>query len=149
MWKSKHSIMLSKSLIGIFAILVIVIMVLDNRFVDILVENIPSIMTTNQTYLTITIYLGGVIVLVIFYCLYRLLHNLSYQKVFVPANIVWLRYISWLCMLGGVIAIISAIYWIYWLIIAVMAFFIGLIVRVVKNIMTEAIQLKSENDFTI
>ncbi|WP_044975290.1 DUF2975 domain-containing protein [Ruminococcus sp. HUN007] len=83
--------------------------------------------------------------------LFFLLNNISKKKVFVRENVRNLRFISWCCF--AVTAILAAWGIVTFLeIIFLAAFitgFIGLILRVVKNVFEEAVALKEENDFTV
>ena len=47
------------------------------------------------------------------------------------------------------ICVVSCAYYIPFFFVAIAAGFVGLIVRVIKNVFAEAIALKDENDFTI
>ena len=44
---------------------------------------------------------------------------------------------------------LSALYYMPFLIVSAAAAFVGLILRVVKNVFAEAVRLKDENDYTI
>ncbi|NLB53899.1 MAG: DUF2975 domain-containing protein, partial [Syntrophomonadaceae bacterium] len=59
------------------------------------------------------------------------------------------RRISWSCFLGAVIALVSVFYYNSWLFVAVAAAFMGLIVRVLKNVFAQAVELKNESDYTV
>ncbi len=81
--------------------------------------------------------------------LFRLLQNISSGEVFVDANVQCLRVLSWTCFLAAAICLASAFYYISYAFVAAMAGFMGLIMRVVKNVFAEAVAIKQENDFTI
>ena len=61
----------------------------------------------------------------------------------------YIRTISWCCF--GVAALAAGCTYYYHILALVAAFgaFTGLILRVVKNVFSEAVRIKSENDFTI
>ncbi|MCQ2464024.1 MAG: DUF2975 domain-containing protein [Oscillospiraceae bacterium] len=83
--------------------------------------------------------------------LYMLLDNISKKKVFVQKNVGLLRRISWCCF--AVSAVIFA-----W---GIMSFlevaflvgftvgFMGLVLRILKNVFEEAVLIKEESDYTI
>ena len=50
---------------------------------------------------------------------------------------------------GAIISLISTFYYFPWIFIAVAAAFMGLIVRVVKNVVAQAVELKNESELTI
>lgn len=81
--------------------------------------------------------------------LYRLLLNIGRDEVFVESNVKCLRRISWACYLAAAICIISSFYYIPFVMVAAISCFMGLILRVVKNVFAEAVAIKQENDFTI
>lgn len=81
--------------------------------------------------------------------LYRLLVNISRDKVFVEDNVSCLRRISWACYLAAAICMVSMGYYLPFVMPAAAAGFMGLILRVVKNVFAEAVAIKLENDFTI
>ena len=78
-----------------------------------------------------------------------LLANISKQELFTERNTKCVRVISWCCFgLAAVFAVLS-----FWrllaLLVAIIAAFVGLILRVVKNMLATATELREENDFTI
>lgn len=81
--------------------------------------------------------------------LHRLLRNISREQVFVEDNVRCLRVLSWACYLAASICLLSAVSYIPFLFAAIMAGFMGLILRVVKNVFAEAVALKQEHDYTI
>ncbi len=82
-------------------------------------------------------------------CLHRLLRNLRRERVFEQENVTLLRAISWLCIAVGVVTLVSGFYYTSFFLVAAAAAFCGLIVRVVKNVFEQAIEIKTENDYTI
>ena len=83
------------------------------------------------------------------YGLWRLLRNISEGEVFIPENVSILRLLSWCCIAAGLVCLFSALYYMPFLIVSAAAAFVGLILRVVKNVFAEAVRLKDENDYTI
>ncbi len=81
--------------------------------------------------------------------LHVLLRNIGEEEVFIPENVRILRALSWCCIAAGLICLVSSLYYMPYLIIAAAAAFVGLILRVVKNVFAEAVRIKNENDFTI
>ncbi|AHF09236.1 MULTISPECIES: DUF2975 domain-containing protein [Dehalobacter] len=82
-------------------------------------------------------------------CLGRLLSNIRREEVFIEKNVKLLRVLSWCSFVVSAILFISGFYYILFVIIAVCAAFLGLILRVIKNVFEQAIVIKRENDFTI
>lgn len=79
----------------------------------------------------------------------RLLINIKKEKVFTNKNVTYLRRISWCCFGVGLLLVIAGYYYFLFYFVAIIAAFIGLILRVVKNVIEQAVYIKAENDFTI
>lgn len=78
-----------------------------------------------------------------------LLRALGRGEVFTRRNVRFLRWISWCSLLVAAVIAVGAVWYVPLLILAVAFAFIALIVRVVKNIMDAAVQLKMESELTI
>ena len=79
----------------------------------------------------------------------KLLANIEQKNVFVQQNVEELRLISWGCFWAALILL--GAFWIkveFILVSGVIGFF-GLLMRVMKNMLSAAIELKEENDYTI
>lgn len=88
------------------------------------------------------------------YGLIRLLLNIKKGQVFVRENVTYLRRISWDCFgVAGVAVVGGFLYkdlpFTFFLLMAFIAAAIGLVLRVVKNVMEAAVELKTENDLTV
>ncbi|MBQ6708146.1 MAG: DUF2975 domain-containing protein [Clostridia bacterium] len=83
------------------------------------------------------------------YSLLRLLFNIKKDGIFIPPNTQYLRRISWCCFAVAVITFIGGLFYIPFLFISVAAAFVGLMLRVVKNVMQSAVEIKAENELTI
>ena len=88
-------------------------------------------------------------VLLAFYGLYKMLHNIQQGIIFSTDNTASLRLVSWACFFAAVFLLISALRWPILIVASGVIGFLGLFVRVIKNMLSEAINLKEENDFTI
>lgn len=78
-----------------------------------------------------------------------MLQQYSQGIVFANANVAYLRLISWACFFSAVFLLVGACLWPVLILAAGCIGFLGLFVRVIKNMLTEAIGIKEENDFTI
>lgn len=149
MWNAKQSIVLSKiCVIASIAVLLLFLLIAPWTVKWLLSYSLVARQANTNLFLA-TIYCGGIFLFFMLYSLYVLLFNIEKKKVFINNNILYLRRISWCCFAGGVIALTSSLYFFSWIFIAIAAGFVGLIVRVVKNVIEEAVVLKEENDFTI
>ena len=149
MWSGKQSILLSKIFIVLFLLVLLVVLFITpwvmqwGEYVSVLM------LVEYRTYFLISLYCCGALALVLLMKLYRLVFNIGKEEVFVNKNISLLRHISWLCYGAAGVCLVSAIYFFEWLVIGTAAAFMGLIVRIVKNVMQQAIEIKEENEFTI
>ena len=91
-------------------------------------------------------------------CIDKLLINIRNEKIFDNKNVKLLRIISWSCFYAALVGVISYTViavidnprlFVSFIILAAGEAFMGLIVRVVKNVFEAAIKLKDENDLTI
>ena len=86
------------------------------------------------------------------YSLIRLLTNIRRGDVFTLRNVAYLRRISWCCFAVAAIALTVAILYVDivpFLLVAGAAAFVGLMLRVVKNVMQQAVEIREENELTI
>ena len=81
--------------------------------------------------------------------LWRLLGCIGRGEIFTDGNIHQLRLTSWCCILAGLILLAGGVFYPPLLVLALAAGFMGLIVRIVKNIFAQAMAMKDELDFTI
>lgn len=148
-WNGKASIAFSKLCVILFTIVAMGILFtapwLTNWFVHFSRAHIVQL----QKYFMATIYSAAVFIFPILWLLWQLLVQIGKENVFILENVQRLRRISWCCFAVAIICLISTVYYLPYLFLAAMAAFMALIVRVVKNIMQQAVELKDENDYTI
>ncbi|MBP5606432.1 MAG: DUF2975 domain-containing protein [Ruminiclostridium sp.] len=99
--------------------------------------------------LDIAFYLSDIFVIIALWELNILLKNISAQELFTDRNTKCVRIISWCCF--GVSAVFACLaFWrLLALLVAFIAAFVGVILRVVKNMLAAAAELREENDYTI
>lgn len=83
------------------------------------------------------------------YLLIRLLLNIIKDNTFIMKNVKYLRYVSWCCYAVCLITLLSGIRYMPLVIIAAATGVVGTLLRVVKNLMQSAVELKEENELTI
>ena len=149
MWNKRRSLLLSKAGVILVIAFLLGLMGVGPWAVQAVIKVSHGATPPMYPYLLATLYTGAAALLPTLYQLYRLLYNIGKEKVFVRENVAYMRRISWLCILGACIALVSSVYWMLWLPVAGAAAFVGLICRVVKNVLAEAVALKEENDYTI
>ena len=88
-------------------------------------------------------------ILLAFYGLHKMLSNIQQGLIFSVQNTASLRLVSWACFFAAIFLLIAAFKWPVLIFASGVIGFLGLFVRVVKNMLSEAIVIKEENDFTI
>ena len=96
-----------------------------------------------------TIYLLSVPAWICLWNLRKLLLNIRDGQTFVEENVRYLRTVSWCCAAAAAICLVSGFYYLPFFIVAIAAAFMMLIVRIVKNVFRQAVDMKSELDLTI
>ena len=144
MWNDKKSLILSKVCVIFFFIMLVICAVLAPRIASWLMY-----VSRTRLLFRVTVYAGCVPAGVLLGCLYLLLHRIGKGILFVRKNVECLRYISWSCFAGAAICAASAFYYFPWVAVTVAAVFVGLIVRVVKNIFAAAVALADDAELTI
>jgi hypothetical protein len=143
MWNQKRSITLSKCCVVLFAAALAVVAIRAKWLIFFLRLN------TVPEYFLITVYVGCIPAVILLWNLFFLLHRIENDEVFIQRNVESLRRISWSCIAGGFISFASGFYYIPWFVVALAAAFMGLIVRIIKNVVAQAVELKNDSDFTI
>ncbi len=151
MWSAKKSIRLSKSFTLLFMAVLAATLAGGPWLIPWVLEVArPYAHVANPAlYFYLTLYIGGLVAGVLLAMLYRLLHFIGLGQVFTVQNTGLLRAISWCCFVGAAICAVSTLYYALWGFVGLAAAFVGLIVRVVKNVMAQAVCLKEENDYTV
>lgn len=148
MWSGERSIGLSKfcvlAFMGILLATVVSAPWLTRWFVS-----YSDTMSGSESFFMATIYIGAIPAAYLLYNLLQLLRRIEAGQVFITDNVECLRRISWSCFAGAVVALASGFYYLAWLFVFVAAAFMGLIVRVVKNVVAQAVALKDEADYTV
>ena len=141
MWNSEKSIILSKLCVLLFMGLLLAVVVTAPWLTHWLVEfSQAGLKEKEAAFFMATIYVGSVPAAFLLYSLLKLLRRIETGQVFTA---------SWSCFAGSGVALISLFYYYPWFIMAVAAAFMGLIVRVVKNVVAQAVELKDEADYTV
>ena len=97
----------------------------------------------------VALYICDALALAALWNLHILLKNISKDQVFIPKNTACLRWISWICMGVGAVLMLFGLWSSIFAFFGMCAVMFGLIMRVLKNVFEKAVEIKSENDFTI
>ena len=149
MWNNGRSIVLSKICVILFALILLAVGIFAYKIIiPIAYKPFDTIFGTVSPFL-LTAYTGLIPAFSLLALLYTLLHRIGKGQVFVPQNVKSLRLISWCCFFGAFLSLASTFYYFMWIFVAVAAAFMGLIVRIVKNVFAKAVELQEDADFTI
>ncbi len=99
--------------------------------------------------LLITLYSAAAPALAAIICLDRLLVNIRRGEPFIEGNVKMLRIISYCCFAEAAIFVYFAIQRPFAFVVIAAFAFVGLILRVMKNVFQQAVALREENDYTI
>lgn len=114
-----------------------------------LIGDRESITQAGRVLVTVMAYMVVGIVFVADVLLIVLLHRVRAGLVFTSGSVAIIRTISWCAILLGVVFVVLMFYFTLAFIVAFAAVFLGLCIRVVKNVIEEATEIKAENDFTV
>lgn len=149
-WNRYKSLALSyvliKGMLALIIIFAVALPFLSQMYCDTLVAQTADKI---KIPLIVSLYIATVPVFLAVLSLDRLLSNIKKDVVFDRANVKYLRHISWCCYFAGAVFVFLGFYIFLSFIIAIASLFFGLIIRVVKNLFCEAVEIKSENDLTI
>lgn len=148
MWNEEKSLALSRFCVKLFLVLLTAAVCTAPLLVKWYLSFRPFLGDL-RVYFCVTIYCCAVPGFILLFSLDRLLRNIRKQEVFERTNIRLLRRISWSCIAIGVMTFLSAFYYLPFLPVSVACAFMGLIIRIIKNVFEQAADIKSENDFTI
>lgn len=148
MWNSRRSILLSLVLVYMFGLAFIAAAFALPSLVDwyiLAAGRSPEIRGTlvRGMYLCLPFALAALV------SLHILLRNLLAEKLFVQQNVTLLRVLSWCCFGAALVSLITGRVYMPFYLLTAAAGFMGLILRVVKNVFCSAIEIKAENDMTI
>lgn len=149
-WNSSKSLTLSIVVTHI----VIIVLILFSVILPFLHGTIlfkGTYLYASKSFLAACPFLYGSIVtaLIILFTLRKLLINIKKQNVFTRENVSLLRAISWLCYATAVILVSGSFTTMTFFFVGLVAGFFGLIIRVVKNVIAAAVELKEDADYTI
>lgn len=137
------SIILTQVFTGVIFILLLLGAVFLPKIIETYFSEVHSIPCLIIFYCVIAVAFGVLVIL------HLLLTNIRMNEIFIENNVRYLRAISWGCVLECLIFLVLAQYFLISYLLAFACLFLSLIIRVVKNIIEEATEIKNEHDFTI
>lgn len=155
MWNSKRSIILSTVVCWLLAAILVVLGVFaPSLFRHYMVTfrgfeaGSEALLQLNWVFV-LCFYPAALFAGWILYSLLKLLGNLRLDQVFVSENVAHLKSVSWCCFAIGGITLTGSVFYLPFLFVAAAGGFVGILLRVLKNVMEHAVALRAENDLTI
>ena len=150
MWNKNKSLMLSLICTKIVILLLIALAVALPFLRGTSFFSGAILLREDSLYFVMTlIYLAWIPAMIAMVCLHKLLTNIRQEHAFTEKTGRLLRIISWTCFLAGIIMFVGTTSSPAFFLLGVIACFVGLILRVVKNVIDYGREIKDENDFTI
>ena len=152
---SKASINLSIILAVIFFVGCVVGAFFLPQFTNILIDtkdnigNRDNITVAGRIFVHILAYMLVADILLADILLFNLLNRVKKGLVFTSDSVALIRGVSWCCLFLCVIFCGLGVYFQLAFIVAFAAMFLGLCIRVVKNVIEQATEIKQENDLTV
>lgn len=152
---TKHSINLSIAISALFFVLCIAGAFILPTLVPMLIDTPDNIGTradisdSGRTLVMVTSYLILADMLAANCFLFSLLQRVKKGLVFTEKSVFLIRSVSWCCYIICLLFIVLGIYFQLAFVVSFLAFFLGLCLRVTKNVIDEATQIKNENDLTV
>ena len=149
-WDMKHSVMLSRVFIVFFAILLLGVDVAGFLRVSRSWDLEDVIQPSQLMWVRICIYACSVPAWAALWELWQLMGRLSRGQVFTSETVKLLRVIAWCCFIVAAISFICAggVHFSV-IVVSVAAALMGLIVRMVKNVLEQGMAMKNELDYTV
>lgn len=146
---SLRSIAVSRALLWLFAALVAMLDWAVWPIAAFFRANTPFFSRLDGCILALCLYLCNAPAFGLLHCMARLLGNLKQGEVFIAANVQLLGWIARCCFAACAICLISCIWVLPLGIIAIAAGFMGLIVRIVRDVFAQAVPMRAELDLTV
>ena len=154
MWNRKRSVSLSIAICFIIAAVITLLIFTGPQFVQLWFSKYRgwaeiSVIKHIITVFCACFYPSAILGYFTLYSLLKLLFNIKKDEIFTLKNVKYLRIISWCCFAVAIITLVGGVFYIPFLFITVASGFIGLMLRIIKNVMQSAVSLREENDLTI
>jgi len=155
MWNRKRSVTLSIIVCFIFVAILTAVVFSGPWLVEMwfsLYRGWKLGLTAMKTIITIfcaCFYPCSVFAYITLYSLIRLLFNIKREEIFITKNVRYLRRITWCCFAVALITFVGGIFYLSFIFIAIAAAFVGLMLRIIKNVMQNAVEISEENKLTI
>ncbi len=152
----KASVGLSLVMTVIFFAVIVAGAIIMPALVDTLIETQNNMISRNpvnssdgRNLVLVVSYLVLAVAAVADVFLFLLLRRVRAGEVFTGRSVALIRGVSWCCILFGLLFAVLGYYFQLALAVGFATLFLGVCLRVVKNVVEQAVELKQENDLTV
>ena len=145
----KASTALSLVLAGAFMVALFAAAFIFPIYVDALYIQARMMMRLSRDLLLVIGYLALAVSAVADGLLIALLWRVRRSLVFTDESVAIIRRVSWCCFFIGLLLCVLGFYYVLCWVLCFAAVLLGLCLRVVKNVIEEATEIKNENDLTV
>ena len=151
----KVSLTLSMAIAAVFFAVCIYGLIIMPKLVTMLIDlpdnigNRAAITDQGRLIVLILAYVILLVVMTAVIMMFILLRRVYCGKVFTAQSVALIRGVSWCCFLLCLVFAVLGKYFQLSFVVALAAVFLGLSLRVVKNVIEEATEIKMENDLTV
>lgn len=155
MWNSKKSIYLSIAVCSLLSVILLALVVIGPKLFEVYMINYRGLAPDGERLQELSsvfvycFYPAAVFAGVMLYALLRLLFNLKAGDIFVSQNVKLLKLVSLCCFIVGAITFVGGIFYMPFFFASAAGGFTGILLRVLKNVMENAVEIRAENDLTI
>ncbi len=155
MWNSKKSVKLSIIVCFILSAILVLLLIFGPMLFELYMTKYRGFLPDGESMRRLSLtfawcfYPSSVFSGIILYSLLKLLFNIKGGQVFTTQNATYLRVVSWCCFVISAITFVGAIFYMPFGFVALAGGFVGMMLRVLKNVMQSAVELREENDLTI
>lgn len=148
MWNKNKSLLLSIIVTAGVLVIITVLTIAMPWLLQLYIKLLNRIYTPTTVVLT-TFYCCVPFGYIVFGTLLKLLLNIRSNNVFTKQNTTLLRAIAWSCFAISLICIIGGLWYMPFIIVGCAVFFIAVIIKVIRSILTYGNEIKDDNDLTI
>ena len=155
MVKNKTSVKISVGVCISLSVILFILVIFGNSVFELYMTAYRGFSATGEALTMIKktfgfcFYPSAVFAAVILYSLLKLLFNIKNEKIFITQNVKYLRTVSWCCFAIAIITLIGGFFYMPFIFVTAAGGFTGMLLRVLKNVMQSAVELREENDLTI
>lgn len=155
MWNSKRSVNFSLAVVFFVCVILLALLVFGPHLFELYMVAYRGFSPSGEALMMlkkvfgICFYSSAIFAATILYCLIKLLLNIKKNCIFISENAKYLKIVSWCCFLIAIITLGGGIFYMPLLSIAAAGGFTGVLLRVLKNVMEKAIEIKEDNELTI